>query len=513
MLMPHVEWKEIRLARRREKQLFQIFSRAKKSSLPLHFCLPCETSTMSKIGFMNWNLKKLFSFFSLILFHVLASASEQPDIIFILSDDQGSYDVGWRGSEIKTPHLDKLARAGARLENFYVQPLCSPTRAALLTGRYPMRYGLQLRVIRPHSQYGLSLEERTLPQALREAGYTTALSGKWHLGTATKDYWPNQRGFEHAYGHLFGMTDYFEHTRDGKLDWWRNGKPNKDEGYATELIGRDAVEIIRKQPKDKPLFLYVPFNAVHYPFQAPEKYKTPYAHMKEPRRTYAGMVAAMDEAIGKIVAAVDETGRRKNTLFIFSSDNGGYKPGEVTDNGPLRAGKGSVYEGGARTCAFATWEGKIPAGEVNGLMHIVDWYPTLLNLAGASLKQKLPLDGKDIWPTLAQGKPSPRTEVLINTIPSGGALRMGDWKIVVQDGGVTREGTDKVSGQKKKTKQTGPDGKTELFNLADDVSEKNNVADQYPKKLKELRARYDALAKQAVPPINADEKEGDVPSL
>ncbi len=443
----------------------------------------------------NMFSQKLFTLalFSFLLCNAGASAAEKPDIVFILSDDQGSYDVGWRGSEIKTPNLDKLAKAGARLENFYVQPLCSPTRAALMTGRYPMRYGLQVKVIRPASTYGLPLEERMLPQALREVGYTTALCGKWHLGSITEEYWPNQRGFDHAYGHLFGMTDYFEHTRDGKPDWWRNGRPSHDEGYTTELIGNDAVNVIRKQPKDKPLFLYVPFNAVHYPFQVPEKYKEPYAHLKEPRRTYAGMLAAMDEAIGKIVNAIDETGRRKNTLFIFSSDNGGYKPREVTDNGPLRSGKGSLYEGGVRTCAFATWENRIPAGSsVNAMAHMVDWYPTLLKLTGASLKQKLPLDGHDMWPSITKGKSSPRNEVLINTIPSSGALRVGDWKYVVHEGGADKN--------KKPGRALSSETNVELFNLAEDPSEKKNLAKENPKKLEELRARYDELAKQAAPP-------------
>ncbi|MDB6026117.1 MAG: arylsulfatase family protein [Verrucomicrobiales bacterium] len=445
------------------------------------------------------------SLLPILLSCAFVRAAEKPDIVFILSDDQGSYDVGWRGSEIKTPNLDKLARAGARLENFYVQPLCSPTRAALMTGRYPMRYGLQVGVILPDADFGLPLEERMLPQALHEVGYTTAICGKWHLGSLDKTYWPDHRGFDHWYGMLFGMTDYFKHTRTDKLDWWRNGKLSHDEGYTTELIGREAVTQIRNQAKDKPLFLYVPFNAVHYPFQAPEKYKEPYAALKDPRRTYAGMIAAMDEAIGKIVAAIDETGRRKNTLFIFSSDNGGYKPGTVTSNGPLRGGKGSVYEGGVHTCAFATWENHIkPGSAVNAMAHMVDWYPTLLNLTGASLKQKLPLDGKDIWPCVTEGKPSPHHEILFNSTPTTGAIRVGDWKLVLhgkQDGAEQR-------GKGKKRKRNADAGMNiELFNLAEDLSEKKNLADENPKKLKELRSRYDALASQAVPPKNQNDKE------
>lgn len=337
-------------------------------------------------------------FFTLLVFSFACEcanlhAAEKPDIVFILADDLGSYDVSWRGSEIKTPNLDKLAMAGARLENFYVQPVCSPTRSSLMTGRYPMRYGMQVGVIRPWAKYGLPLEERMLPQALREVGYTTVICGKWHLGSFEKRYWPNARGFDHWYGHLQGALDYFTHIRDEKLDWWRDGEPNNDKGYSTLLVGNEAAKTIRDQPKNKPLFLYVPFNAVHAPLEVPEEYKKPYPQLKGQRQTYAGMVAALDEMVGKIAGAIDETGRRKNTLFIFSSDNGGPAPGRVTSNGPLRGGKGTVYEGGVHTCAFVTWDNHIKPGiQVDALSHMVDWYPTLLTLTGASLKQKLPLD-------------------------------------------------------------------------------------------------------------------------
>jgi len=186
------------------------------------------------------------------------------------------------------------------------------------------------------------------------------------------------------------------------------------------------VRVLHDQPKDKPLFLYVAFNAVHAPHQVPPEYKKPYEHLPEPRRTYAGMLAAMDEAVGKIVAAVDETSRRNNTLFIFSSDNGGPRPGIVTTNGSLRAGKGTVYEGGVCVAAFATWEAHIPSRQIQTPMHMVDWYPTLLKLCGSSSKQKLPIDGRDIWPSLTRGKSSPHDEIVLNIAPNNGAIRAGD---------------------------------------------------------------------------------------
>ncbi len=424
----------------------------------------------------------------------------RPDIVFILADDLGHCDVGFTGGKvIRTPNLDKLAAAGAVLKQFYVQPVCSPTRSSLMTGRYPIRQGLQVGVIRPHSQYGLPLEERTLAGALKQAGYTTAVCGKWHLGDFDKAYWPNARGFDHWYGHLFGALDYNTHIRDGELDWYRNGQKCKDEGYTTHLVAREAVDVIARQPKDKPLFLYVPFNAVHSPWQVPGKYEQPYGELKGARRTYAGMVAALDEAVGQIVAAVEKAGRRGNTLFVFSSDNGGPAPGRVTDNGPLRAGKGTVYEGGTRVCAFATWDGHLKAGSsVEAPLHMVDWYPTLLTLAGAPLDQSLPLDGRDAWDAIARGGPSPHEDILLNAAPAGGALRAGDWKIVVHNRG------DGAAKGKKAAKKPAPRPGVELYNLRDDIGEKTDLASAHPDKVDELRRRYDAYARAAVPPKNQE---------
>ena len=233
------------------------------------------------------------------------------------------------------------------------------------------------------------------------------------------------------------------------------------------------------------------------PHQVPETYTEPYTNLKGKRRTYAGMLAAMDEGIGQIVAAVDETGRRDRTLFVFTSDNGGPNPGNVTDNGDLRAGKGTLYEGGVRVCAFASWQGKIkPGTTLDQPLHIADWYPTLLNLAGASLEQKHPLDGKDLWPCLTQGKPSPHQDILINAEPTRGAIRAGDWKLVIS------------GGQRRTARRQGGASATpaaELYNLRDDPHEKNNLAEKHPEKLNALRARYDTYAKSAAEPKNKGE--------
>jgi arylsulfatase A-like enzyme len=419
------------------------------------------------------------------------STAGKPNILYILADDMGYADAGFMGGrDIQTPQLDKLARAGAILKSFYVQPVCSPTRASLMTGRYVAHTGVYT-IVRPNAPWGLPLGERTLAQALREAGYATAITGKWHLGEFQPGYRPTQRGFDHQYGLWFGMIDYFTHMRGEQLDWHRDDQPCKEEGYSTHLIAREACRIVRESPADKPLFLYLPFNAVHGPFQVPDEYLKPYGKLTGVRRTYAGMLAAMDEAIGQVIAAFKEKGLLENTLILFSSDNGGPSPGKVTDNGPLRAGKGTIYEGGMRVCAFASWPGHIPGGKViDEPLHAVDWYPTLVKLAGGSLEQKLPLDGRDIWPVLTAGAKSPHDAILLcGTIPERRALRMGDWKLLLN-------ANDQNAEDSKEVRLDGT--KVELFNLANDLGEKHNLAAEQPEKVKELRAKLDVLMATSV---------------
>ncbi|MDR2704222.1 MAG: arylsulfatase, partial [Planctomycetaceae bacterium] len=416
-------------------------------------------------------------------------AGKRPNIVIFLADDLGWADVGWHGTEIKTPNLDRLASQGIRLERFYVQPVCSPTRASLMTGRYTIRYGLQSGVIRPWADYGLSTNERTLAQALHDNGYYTAILGKWHLGETEKKYLPLQRGFDYHYGLYLGAMDYYEHTRDGGLDWHRNGHPVREKGYSTDLLADDAVRLIQSHNTAQPLFLYVPFNAVHSPYQeVPEqKWKEQYANLagKPQRKIYAGMVSTMDAAIGKIVTALNEKGLTDNTFFFFSSDNGGPNPKNVTDNGNLRAGKGTLYEGGVRVPAFAVWHGKIKPGTVSEHpIHITDLYPTLLNITGTSIEQPLPLDGVDIRETLLENKPSSRTEILHNAETNRGALQHDDWKLVLTN-------LDKPQQTKK-----------ELFYLKDDPNEKNDLSSAHPDKVEELLKRYENYARNAVPALS-----------
>jgi arylsulfatase I/J len=423
-------------------------------------------------------------------------AAERPNVIYILADDLGRNDCGFMGgTEIMTPHIDRLVRRGVILDAFYVQPVCSPTRAALLTGRYPMRHGLQVGVVRPWAQYGLPLEEHTLAGRLHDAGYATAIVGKWHLGHFRPEYLPTRRGFDHQYGHYNGAIDYFTHMRDGGFDWHQDDKVNRDLGYSTQLLGEAAVRFVADNAGKKPFFLYVPFNAVHAPLQAPREFLQQYADLMRPRRQYAAMVTAMDDAVGKIVEAVERAGVRQNTLIIFSSDNGGPRPGVVTDNGKYRAGKGTLYEGGVRVAAFATWDGHIPgSSKTSEPMHIVDWYPTLVKLCGASADEsQLPLDGRDIWPTLTEGKPTPHDAILLNTTPNVGAIRMGQWKLIA------RKAEDDADGGPARKLAGTP---TELFDLEADPYETTNLAEKHRDKVAQLQAKLDEFARQASPSKN-----------
>lgn len=434
-------------------------------------------------------------FFCLLPAIAASQAAEKPHIVHLVADDLGWKDVGFNGcTDIQTPNLDKLARDGARLTQFYVQPMCTPTRAALMTGRYPFRYGLQTAVIPSVSAYGLDTSEWLMPQCLKEAGYKTAIVGKWHLGHADRKWWPRQRGFDHQYGALIGELDYFTHEEHGVLDWYRDNEPVRETGYTTQLLGKDAVNLIDKHDTSTPLYLYLAFNAPHTPYQAPPEYLDRSKHIHDPtRRTYAAMVACLDDEIGRVIAALERRGMRNDTLILFHSDNGGTKnpmfAGVMTDvskvkipcdNGPYREGKGSLFEGGTLVCAFANWPGRIRPQTVHGLVHAVDLYPTLAALAGASTAKCKPLDGVNVWATIAEGKPSPRSEIVYNIEPFRAALRSGDWKLIWRN--------------------LLPSS-VELYHLADDPSELRNLAAIHPEKVLEMQRRLDGLAVEACKPL------------
>lgn len=432
--------------------------------------------------------------------------AQKPNIVFCLIDDLGYADCGFNGGdEIRTPNIDKLAHSGAILESHYVQPVCSPTRAALMTGRYATRTGVYT-IVRPKAQWGLPLQERTLAKALHDAGYETAITGKWHLGEFDPAYVPTSRGFDHQYGHYFGAIDYFTHLRDGSYDWYRDDKELREEGYSTHLIAKEACRLITAKDKTKPIFLYVPFNGVHSPMQVPDSYLQPYPGMSGPRQKLAGMLAAVDEAIGQIVESLETAGLRENTLIVFSSDNGGPRPGKNT---PLRDFKGSIYEGGVRGCAFANWPGKIPAGQrITEPMHVIDWYPTLVKLAEGSLDQKLPIDGMDVWPMLTTQAASPHNAILSVQSPTKAAVRMGDWKLISQAPSVNAPAKAARAKTRVKNRQQGAET-IQLYNLATDIGEATNLAEKDPERVATMKAMLDVLLKDAVPSGAPAENEGE----
>jgi len=423
------------------------------------------------------------------------AADQRPNIVHIVADDLGWKDVGFNGcSDIKTPNIDALATGGARFTQFYVQPMCTPTRACLMTGRYPFRYGLQTIVIPSTAGYGLDTTEWLMPQCLKEAGYKTAIIGKWHLGHADKKYWPRQRGFDYQYGAMIGELDYFTHDEHGVLDWFRDNKPVREKGYTTTLLGKDAAKLIEQHDTSKPLYLYLTFNAPHTPYQAPKEYIDRYPNISDPtRRTYAAMVACLDDEVGRVVAALDKKGMRDHTLILFHSDNGGTRNEMFTgqmadvsklnlpcDNGPYRDGKGTLFEGGCLVCACANWPGHIKPQTVNGLIHAVDLYPTLAALAGASTAKCKPLDGINVWDTIAEGKPSPRTEFIYNVEPFRGGVRQGDWKLIWR---------------------TLLPSSIDLYNLSEDPYETNNVATAHPEKVVTMQQRLETVGKESAKPL------------
>ena len=418
----------------------------------------------------------------LLFFTGLATgADRRPNIVIIVADDLGWADVGYHGSKIRTPHLDRFAKEGVRLENFHVAPLCSPTRAGLMTGRWPIRYGMGESVITPWRKWGLSTEEGTIADMLGKAGYPTrAAVGKWHLGHYKKALLPRSRGFTSFYGHYNGAFDYFTHEREGELDWHRNEETSHDKGYSTDLIGKEAARVVASSQHDEPFFLYVPFNAPHDPMQAKESDLQKYQSIKDQnRRIYAAIVDSMDQAIGRILKAIDNKGIKENTFVLFFSDNGGIT--RWADNGSWRVGKGTVYEGGVRTVAAVRW----PAGfrgerTIDAMMGYIDIFPTLMALVSSEEKLSKPLDGRNMLGVIRGEETAPRRDwfnYIAQGKPDQMALCDGTWKLIVTGGSVL----DAKIGKAKP--------KIELFHLLKDPVESNDLAKQEPEKVEAMLRR------------------------
>lgn len=354
------------------------------------------------------------------------------NVVIVLADDLGWGDVGFHDGIAETPNIDRLAGEGVELDRFYAYPACSPARAAMLTGRFPHRYGIR-GPVRPRDE-GLPMSERLLVADFQDAGYQTALIGKWHLSRSTDEKLnPTRRGFDHFYGFMDASIDYYKHTSGrGQLDWQRNEKTIEEAGYATDLLTREAIRFMEDRDKQKPLCMVIAYNAPHSPFQAPEKLIAKYrGRLDERNATYAAMVDSMDQGIGKIMDTIDEQGMSDDTIIVFASDNGAARMGT---NAPLRGQKRQVYDGAIRVPCIIHAPGIIKSNtKSEQLFAIHDLFPSLAAATGVSLKGHKPLDGENLWPNLISGKAKPRRVVIAE---EDFAVFQDNWKLIQSSAGI-----------------------------------------------------------------------------
>jgi arylsulfatase A-like enzyme len=424
---------------------------------------------------------------SLVCAGAAAEPARKPNIVVIVGDDMGYADVGFHGcKDIPTPHLDALARSGARFTNGYVTgPYCSPTRAGLLTGRNQTRFGHEFNPGGGPKQ-GLPLTEGTLADRLKAVGYRTALIGKWHLG-GSPDHHPQKRGFDDFFGFLGGAHDYFKPA--GIL---RGTVPANETTYLTDTLGREAAAFIDAN-KSHPFFLYLAFNAVHTPMQADDPRLKKFEGIPDTtRRTYAAMMSAMDDAVGTVRKKLSDEKLTENTLVAFISDNGGPTMKGTTMNGsvnaPLRGSKRTTLEGGIRVPFLISWPGKVKAGTIEARPVVqLDLHATALAAAGIAPKSGWKLEGVDLLPFL-RGEPGidQPHDTLYWRFGKQMAIRRGDWKLVRYD--LAAEGSNGVSAAK-------------LYNLKDDIGESVDRGAQLPDKVKELQAAWDSWDKSNVAPL------------
>jgi len=442
-----------------------------------------------------------------------AEPVQKPNVVFILADDLGWTDLGCQGSKYyKTPNIDKLAAAGLRFTQGYTcGPNCQPTRAALMTGQYGPRTGIytvggierfdwKSRPLRPADNVQkLPLDRGTVGDVMKSAGYATGMFGKWHLGQDDA-YHPSKRGFDQA---IVSMGKHFNFVTQPKVEYQKGA-------YLADFLTDKAVDFI-KQNKEKPFFLYLPHFGVHSPFEAkPDlvaKFKDQPVAGGHNDPTYAAMIASVDESVGRVLAALEELKLAENTIVIFSSDNGGVggyvreglkKTGDITDNAPLRSGKGSLYEGGVRVPWIVRWPGKIPVGTTDTPIISVDLLPTLVELSGAKAPANQTLDGVSMVECFTSGGKTTPTRDLFWHFPGylgagqgmwrttpAGAIRSGDWKLI----------------------EFFEDGKKELYDLRADESQKTNLAEKNPVKAAELHAKLVAWRKAIAAPMPTPNKK------
>ncbi len=440
-----------------------------------------------------------------------------PSVVLIVPDDLGRHDVSFHGGEIATPNIDRIAAEGVLLDRFHTAPICTPTRAALMTGRYPIRFGLMQDVIGPWEDFGLDAAEVTIPEVLARAGYEhRAMFGKWHLGHVRRAWHPLRRGFTESVSHNTSI-DYFTKERFGERDWFHGFEPAVEEGYVTDLVAAHAASFIERHAGDEaPFLLYVPFNAAHSPLQAREQDLDRYAHLaplppprgweevtggrplapeakrRDDRRVHAAMVHALDVGVGRILDALDATGIADDTLVLFFSDNGGGLG--AADNGPFRGTKSTVFEGGTRVAAAARWPagGIAGGGRVTAPVAAIDVLPTLMGVVGVDDHGGGELDGVDVLDALTGADPDgePERELYSfvgqkNPARQQVSVTRGEWKLVVIGPSLVDEAAAEASDLM-------------LFRLAEDPWEERDVAAEHPAVVAELLER--AVAFRALQP-------------
>ncbi|XP_067656524.1 arylsulfatase J-like isoform X2 [Haliotis asinina] len=492
----------------------------------------------------------------LLLSACCTALSAKPNIIFIFADDYGYHDVGYHNSDIKTPVLDQLAAGGVKLENYYVQPLCSPSRSQFMSGRYQIHTGLQHGVILATQPNALPLGSATIADKMKDAGYSTYAVGKWHLGFYKNAYLPTNRGFDSFYGYLTGKENYYTHSHCDFFNTSICGHDLRDNTksvftenghYSTHLFTEKAIDIIQKHDKAKPFFLYLAYQSTHIPLQVPSQYMDQYSHINDTkRRTFAGMTTCMDEGIGNVTAALKASGQLANTLIVFSADNGG-QVSEGASNWPLRGTKGTLWEGGIRAVGFVYGDMLKNKGTINRQMiHVSDWFPTLVGMAGGNTNGTKPLDGFDQWKTIrvlvightnlgdrpgeewkkgrytrnkGENSASPRTEILHNIDPLAkprgqkfynntfdtrirAAIRVGKWKLIT--GNPDETFVPPLLGKEPNVERVDALKNILLFNIPDDPSERHDVSAANPDVVKELLNRLANYQKTAVTPVFPD---------
>ncbi|MCB1206864.1 MAG: sulfatase-like hydrolase/transferase [Verrucomicrobiae bacterium] len=440
-------------------------------------------------------MKSLFVLVLASLLSCAVFAAERPNVIFLLADDQGSVDLGSYGSEdLETPHLDALASRGVRFTRFYsAAPVCSPSRAGVLTGRYPVRAGVPGNCASQKGAKGaLPPEEVTMAEMFKAAGYATAHIGKWHLGYTPETH-PLAQGFDHSFGHMGGCIDNYSHffywSGPNVHDLWRNGEEVFHDGeFFPDLMVKEASGFIEAN-RAKPFFIYYAMNTPHYPYQGDAKWLERFKDLPYPRNLYAAFVAAQDERLGRLFAKLDELGLRENTIIVFQSDNGHSTEERAHfgggNAGPFRGAKFSLLEGGIHLPAILSWPGKLPKGEVrHQRAHACDWLPTLAELSGVPLPER-PLDGLSLAKVLSDSAaPSPHEGKALHWQVGDGpkadwAVTEGDWKLI----GRSR---DTTVGTKIAPLEN------HLVNLAEDPGEAVNRAAEHPEVLERLRKLHES---------------------